>query len=151
VFVLDAADSVTTMSVALNAIATPWVVVLVIGFFRQGHRYDPVDLQAFADGRQGRYWFTSGWNVPAVLAWLAGSVFGMLSVNTELVAGPLADIAGGVDVSALGSGLVAALVYLAAGVLMPRLVDAPSHHRTGAPHPDTRTAHQTAGRPALAT
>jgi purine-cytosine permease-like protein len=128
VFVFDAADSVTTMSVALNAIATPWVVVLVIGFFRQGrHYYDPVDLQAFAHGGRGRYWFTRGWNIPAVLSWLAGSVFGVLSVNTDLVAGPLADIAGGIDVSAVGSGLVAALVYLAAGIVAPRLVDAPLH------------------------
>ena len=49
----------------------------------------------------------------------------MLSVNTELVSGPLADIAGGVDVSALGSGAVAALVYLAAIAVVPGLVDPP--------------------------
>ena len=77
----------------------------------------------FADGRHGRYWFTRGWNVPAVLAWIAGSTFGVLSVNTDLVAGPLADIAGGVDVSALGSGAVAALVYLTAVAVVPARVD----------------------------
>jgi purine-cytosine permease-like protein len=156
VFVFDAADSVTTMSVALNAIATPWVVVLLIGFLRQGRHYDPQDLQAFAHGRKGRYWFSGGWNIPAVLAWLAGSVFGVLSVNTELVAGPLADIAGGVDVSAIGSGLVAALVYLAAGVLVPGMVDAPRHRPAGSDltagsHPAAGTAGQAAERPALAT
>ena len=153
VFVFDAADSVTTMSVALIAVATPWVVVLVIGFFRQGRHYDPHDLQAFAHGRRGRYWFTGGWNVPAVLAWLSGSAFGVLTVNTELLAGPLADIAGGIDVSALGSGLVAALVYLAAGVLVPGLVDAP--RATSAPLVDPAAlegpADLGAGRPALAT
>jgi len=126
VFVFDAAQSVTTMSVALNAVATPWVVVMLIGFLRQRAGYDPHDLQAFAQGRRGRYWFTAGWNVPAVLAWLIGSVFGVLSVNTELVAGPLADIAGGVDISAVGSGLLAALVYLAAGAVAPGSVDAPA-------------------------
>ena len=47
----------------------------------------------------------------------------MLSVNTDLVAGPLADIAGGVDVSALGSGAVAALVYLTAVAVVPARVD----------------------------
>lgn len=125
VFVFDAADSVTTMSVALNAVATPWVVVVLIGFLRLRSGYDPHDLQAFAQGRRGRYWFTAGWNLPAVLAWLAGSVFGVLSVDTELVAGPLAGIAGGVDVSAIGSGLLTALVYLAAGALAPGSVDAP--------------------------
>jgi purine-cytosine permease-like protein len=125
VFVFDAADSVTTMSVALNALATPWVVILLIGFLRHHRHYDPCDLQAFAAGRRGRYWFTRGWNLPAVLAWVAGSTFGVLSVNTELVSGPLADIAGGVDVSALGSGVVAALVYLAAATVVPHLVDPP--------------------------
>jgi hypothetical protein len=60
-----------------------------------------------------------------VLAWLAGSAFGVLAVNTELVAGPLAGIAGGVDVSALGSGAVAALVYLAAAAVVAGLVDPP--------------------------
>jgi purine-cytosine permease-like protein len=123
VFVFDAAESVTTMSVALNALATPWVVILLIGFLRHHRNYDPRDLQAFAEGRHGRYWFTRGWNVPAVLAWIAGSTFGVLSVNTDLVAGPLADIAGGVDVSALGSGAVAALVYLTAVAVVPARVD----------------------------
>ncbi|HVH21136.1 MAG TPA: hypothetical protein VNA11_01640, partial [Pseudonocardia sp.] len=89
----------------------------------------------------------------AVLAWLTGSAFGVLTVNTELLAGPLADIAGGIDVSALGSGLVAALVYLAAGVLVPGLVDAP--RATSAPLVDPAAlegpADLGAGRPALAT
>ena len=66
------------MTVVLNAVITPWVAVLAIGALRtRGVGYDPVDLQAFAHGRRGgRYWFTGGWNVPAVLAWAAGSVFG---------------------------------------------------------------------------
>ena len=76
VFVFDAADSVTTMSVALNALATPWVVILLIGFLRNHRHYDARDLQAFAEGRHGRYWFTRGWNVPAVLvALVAGGVW----------------------------------------------------------------------------
>ena len=67
--------------------------------------------------------------MPAVLAWIAGSTFGVLSVNTDLVSGPLADIAGGVDVSALGSGAVAALVYLTAVAAVPALVDPPRSQR----------------------
>jgi L-serine dehydratase len=52
---------------------------------------DPGDLRAFAQGRRGgRYWFTGGWNVPAVVAWTVGAVFGLLTVNTELYVGPLA-------------------------------------------------------------
>ncbi|MGO7983941.1 cytosine permease, partial [Rhizobium johnstonii] len=73
VFVFDAVDSITAATVLLNAIVTPWVVVIVIGALRRRKKalaYDPSDLQAFANRqRGGRYWFTGGWNLPAVVAW----------------------------------------------------------------------------------
>ena len=112
VFVFDAVESVTAMTVALNAVITPWVAILAIGALRT-KTYDPVDLQAFAHGvKGGRYWFTAGWNLPAVLAWTAGAVFGVLAVNTTLYVGPLADIAGGVDLSTIGSAAIAGLIYV---------------------------------------
>jgi len=113
VFVFDAVESVTAMTVALNAVITPWVAILAIGALRT-KTYDPTDLQAFAQGRHGgRYWFTGGWNVPAAVAWAVGGLFGLLAVNTTLYVGPLADIAGGVDVSTVGSAALAGLIYLA--------------------------------------
>ena len=116
VFVFDAIDSVTAMTVALNAVITPWVAILAIGALRT-KTYDPVDLQAFAQGRRGgRYWFTGGWNMPAVIAWTVGATFGLLAVNTALYVGPLADIAGGVDLSTIGSAALAGLIYVAASL-----------------------------------
>jgi purine-cytosine permease-like protein len=113
VFVFDAVESVTAMTVALNAVITPWVAILAIGALRT-KTYDPTDLQAFAHGRHGgRYWFTGGWNVQAVVAWTVGAVFGLLAVNTTLYVGPLADIAGGVDLSTVGSAALAGLLYVA--------------------------------------
>lgn len=113
VFVFDAVQSVTAMTIALNAVITPWVAILAIGALRTG-TYDPTDLQAFAHGRRGgQYWFTGGWNVPAVVAWSVGAGFGLLTVNTELYVGPLAEIAGGVDLSTVGSAALAVLIYLA--------------------------------------
>jgi len=112
VFVFDAVESVTAMTVALNAVITPWVAILAVGALRT-KTYDPVDLQAFAHGVQGgRYWFTGGWNLPAVAAWTAGATFGVLAVNTALYVGPLADIAGGVDLSTIGSAAIAGLIYV---------------------------------------
>ena len=52
VFVFDAVESVTAMTVALNAVITPWVAILAIGALRT-KTYDPTDLQAFAHGRHG--------------------------------------------------------------------------------------------------
>jgi purine-cytosine permease-like protein len=114
VFVFDAVESVTAMTVALNAVITPWVAILAIGALRT-RGYDPTDLQAFAHGRHGgRYWFTGGWNLPAVAAWAIGGAFGLLAVNTTLYVGPLAGIAGGVDVSTLGSAVLAGVLYFCA-------------------------------------
>lgn len=124
VFVVDAVDSITAMTLVLNAFAGPWVAVNVIGFLvaRRG-AYDQRDVQAFNEGRHGgRYWFTHGWNLRAVLPWAAGSAFGLLSVNTALYAGPLADIAGGVDVSLLGSAVIAGCGYLVALWVWPENV-----------------------------
>ncbi|MFI9504859.1 purine-cytosine permease family protein [Nocardia sp. NPDC052566] len=116
VFVFDAVDSVSAISVILNAVVTPWAVIMVIGAMRRRVRgYDVVDLQAFAQGRKGgRYWYTGGWHFAAVLAWGAGAIVGLLAIHTTLYAGPISQIAGGIDISVIGSGLVAAAVYLAA-------------------------------------
>src|SRR5262249_54808761 len=126
VFVFNAVDSITAATVVLNAVATPWTVILVIGALRRRAKgYDWYDLQAFAQRRHGgRYWFTGGWNIPAVIAFLAGTTFGLLAVNTQLYAGPLSDILHGIDPSAIGSGLVTALIYLAAIAFARRYVDA---------------------------
>jgi purine-cytosine permease-like protein len=51
--------------------------------------------------------------VPAVVAWSVGAGFGLLTVNTELYVGPLAEIAGGVDLGTVGSAALAVLIYLA--------------------------------------
>ena len=110
-FVLDAVDSITALSLVLNALAAPWVAVLLVGLVSSRGRYDPQDLQVFNEGRiGGRYWFTRGWNLHAIAAWAAGAAFGLLTVNTSLYAGPLADLAGGVDVSLVGSALIATVI-----------------------------------------
>ncbi|GAF49935.1 putative NCS1 family transporter [Rhodococcus wratislaviensis NBRC 100605] len=124
VFVVDAVDSITAMTLVLNGFAAPWVAINVAGFLvaRRG-QYDAVDLQVFNLGRKGgRYWFTGGWNLRAVIPWAAGSVFGVLAVDTSLYSGPLADIAHGVDVSLVGSSAIAVAGYLVALRLWPEHV-----------------------------
>jgi purine-cytosine permease-like protein len=120
-FALDAVDSITAMTLVLNGVAVPWVVINVLGFLvaRRG-RYDAHDLQAFNEGRRGgRYWFTGGWNLRAMAGWAAGSAFGLCAVSTSLYTGPLANVAGGIDISLAGSALIAAAVYLLALLISP--------------------------------
>ena len=97
------------------------MVVNLVGFlFARRGRYDPDDLQAFNQGRRGgRYWFTGGWNLRAVGAWAAGSVFGLLAVETELYTGPLAHVANGVDISLVGSAVIAGITYVIALAAWP--------------------------------
>jgi uncharacterized protein (TIGR03382 family) len=120
-FVFDAVDSITAMTLVLNGPAAPWVVVNLLGFLvARRRRYHADDLQVFNRGeRGGRYWFTGGWNLRAVGAWAAGAAFGLLAVDTQLYTGPLAGLAGGVDLSLAGSAAIAAAVYVAALKLWP--------------------------------
>lgn len=122
-FVFNAVDSITAATLLLNALMSPWVVILAIGAIRcRSGRYDPRDLQAFAERRRGgRYWFAGGWNVPATVAWFAGSVLGVLTVNSApLYVGPMADVAGGIDVSMFGSMAISAVIYLLALKIWPQ-------------------------------
>lgn len=112
----DVQGSIAAGLLVLAEISAPWAVVVGIDFLRSGGRYDADDLQVFNRGETGgRYWFTSGWNVPAVVAWAAGAVVGVLTVQTALFLGPFALVAGGYDISLLAGAVVAAVVYLALG------------------------------------
>lgn len=126
VFAIDAVDAITAMTLILNGVAGPWVAINVVGFLvaRRGV-YDPTDLQVFNEGRTGgRYWFTAGWDLRAVIPFALASVCGILAVSTTVYVGPLADVAGGVDVSLLGAGLIAALGYLVTLRIWPEPIKA---------------------------
>lgn len=121
VIATDAISSITAMTVVLNAFAGPWVIVNGIGFLvaRRG-RYDPVALQRFGLGMSGgRYWFWHGWNPRAIVPFLAGSLIGLLTVQNELYDAPLANLAGGLDLSLPLSIAVAGGLYLLALRLWP--------------------------------
>ena len=112
-FVWDAEVAVTAFVVFLTSLATPWAAVTLIGLWRTRGRFDQLDLQVFNQRRTGgRYWYSGGWNPAAVLAWLVGSVVGILSNATASFTGPIANALGGVDASFVTSGLAAAAAYL---------------------------------------
>nr|WP_314841487.1 cytosine permease [uncultured Microbacterium sp.] len=120
VFVFNAVDSISALALLMNAMITPWVVVMVIGLFRRRRvGYDAHALQAFARHEKGgRYWYSGGWNVPAVIAWAAGALFGVLAVTATGYVGPLANLAGGIDISIIGSATITAVLYLLLAPLM---------------------------------
>lgn len=126
-FVWDAQAAVTTFSVVLTSLATPWAVITLLGYRRVAGRFDTDGLQVFNRRRHGGpYWFTHGWNVPTVLAWAAGSAVGVASNATESFTGPVAAWFGGIDVSFLTSGLAAGACWLALVRLRPAMHVAPA-------------------------
>jgi purine-cytosine permease-like protein len=119
-FVWDAEDAVIAFALLLTAVATPWMGVTLAGFVLARGRYSPADLQVFNERRRGgMYWFSGGWNVRAVVAWLLGSAVGLACSSTTIYAGPLADVAGGVDLSFIAGLVVGALAYVAIRVVLP--------------------------------
>jgi len=125
-FAWSAEESVIAFALLLTALATPWMGVTLAGFALARGRYVAGDLQVFNERRRGgRYWFSGGWNVRALIAWLSGSLVGLLCSNTTLYAGPLADVAGGVDLSFIGGGVTGALAYVAIRAAFPETAAAP--------------------------
>jgi purine-cytosine permease-like protein len=119
-FVWDAESAVTTFVLVLSSLAVPWATITLIGFARARGRIDADALQVFNQGRRdGRYWYSRGWNVNATAAWVIGSVAGVLANSTDSFTGPVAGWAGGVDLSVATSALAAAGAYLVLERLRP--------------------------------
>ena len=132
-FVWSAAASVTTFVVVLTSLATPWAVITLLGHWWVRGRYVESALQIFNQRRTGGdYWYRGGWNSAALVAWALGSVVGVLSNATESFTGPVADVFGGVDLSFVTSGAVAAVVYWAMLRLAPGALHRPGATRTAA-------------------
>ena len=106
--------SIAAALLILAELSAPWAVIVGIGYLRTGGRYDADDLQVFNRGRTGgRYWYQGGWSWQAVVSWAAGSVVGLLMIQTQLFSGPLSQVAGGVDISLIAASVVAGVLYLA--------------------------------------
>lgn len=119
-FVFNLVDTVNAFTTLILVLAAPWVSILLVGYLtRRGH-YLVEDLQVFNRGQEGgAYWFTRGYNIRSMTAWGIGAALGVLTANTTLIAGPLKDIAGGIDISFFLSFIVSGGVYYGALHLFP--------------------------------
>ncbi|MFG2816110.1 purine-cytosine permease family protein [Streptomyces sp. NPDC048410] len=120
-FALDLVQSISTFATMIITCTTPWMVVMILGFFTRRGWYDPEALQVFnRRQRGGRYWFTHGWNWRGMTAWWVSALLGVLFTNIPgQFVGPLGDLANGVDISLPLSLAVAAVLYLALLWLFP--------------------------------
>jgi purine-cytosine permease-like protein len=120
-FGLDLVRSISTFATMIITCTTPWMVVMILGFWTRRGWYDPEALQVFnRRQRGGRYWFAHGWNWRGMTAWWVSALLGVLFTNIPgQFVGPLGDLAGGVDISLPLSLVVSAVLFLTLLRLFP--------------------------------
>ncbi|BDH12161.1 purine-cytosine permease family protein [Streptomyces hygroscopicus] len=120
-FGLDLVQSISTFATLIVTCTTPWMVVMMLGFFTRRGWYDPDALQVFnRRQRGGRYWFTHGWNWRGLTAWWVSAVVGVVFTNIPgQFVGPLGGLANGIDISLPLSLATAAVLFLALLALFP--------------------------------
>lgn len=116
-FLFDAEAAVTNSVLFLTALATAWASISMFMYWRTRGSFDLVDLQAFNSGKSGgKYWYSSGWNLKAVVAWVLGSALGIFAISSADYVGPISEALGGVDLSVPTAALVAIAVLTVLGL-----------------------------------
>jgi purine-cytosine permease-like protein len=120
-FGFNLVDAITTFVSLIVVMTTPWMVVMMVGYFLRRGYYLPEALQVFNRGQEGgAYWFDGGWNLPGMAAWLLSAALALLMVNIPgHFVGWLGTLAGGVDISLLAALVLPALLYPALLFLAP--------------------------------
>jgi purine-cytosine permease-like protein len=121
----DAIKSIEAFATLMVVTCTPWMVIMTIGHLMCHGRYEPRDLQAFADdrGTTGVYWFTRGFNPRALVAWAAAVAIGTLFTSTSIVTGPLTRHVSGIDLSFTSAAVVGGALYYALARIFPAVVE----------------------------
>ena len=142
-FGFNLVDAITTFVSLIVVTTTPWMVVMMIGYYVRRGWYQPDAMQVFNRGqRGGLYWFHGGWNLQGVIAWVLSALLALLMVNMPgHFVGWLGRIAGDLDLSLLAALILPALLYPALLYLAPepRAVYGPLGPR-GVPAADTAIA-----------
>jgi purine-cytosine permease-like protein len=116
----NAIESIEAFATLMVVTCTPWMVIMTIGHLLRHGRYEPMDLQAFADrAKTGVYWFTGGFNIRALVAWGAAVAVGMLFTSTSIIDGPLTRHVSGIDLSFTSAAVVGGVLYYALVKIFP--------------------------------
>ena len=113
-FAYNLVSAASAFLIILIVVTAPWLVINLLGYAFCRGRYYAQDLQVFNLSPRiagGAYWFSHGWNIAAMLAWLPAIVIGVLFVNTTLYVGPWANAAGGIDLSFISAAVIGGLLY----------------------------------------
>ncbi|MER5252586.1 cytosine permease [Streptomyces sp. NPDC002855] len=109
-FLTDFTESLLSFLSLLIIVFAPWGGVFLADMLLRRCRYDTGALHT--TGREGAYWYRSGFHPAGMAALVAGMAFAALTCDSELWTGPLVAPLGGGDLTLLGS-VVAGLTYWA--------------------------------------
>lgn len=105
--------AVNLMLQFLVIVTGPAMAIFVTDVILRRNRYRGAEL--FDERRGAKYWYSGGWSIPGMAAFLLGGVATALFLSTEIWSGPISEAMGYIDLSVpVGMG-VASLVY--AGLL----------------------------------
>ncbi|NHM31357.1 purine-cytosine permease family protein [Neobacillus terrae] len=108
VFVYDLLDLINAFVTLIVVAISPWLTIKLVGYYLVKGQYDPLDLH---QAKGGSYWYSNGYNIPAIISWVLGLIVGLLFTNTTVFAGPLANTFGGIDVSFVSSAILGAALF----------------------------------------
>jgi purine-cytosine permease-like protein len=112
-FGFNLVDAITTFVSLIVVTTSPWMVIMMIGYFVRRGWYLPEAMQVFNRGQQGGpYWFFGGWNLQGMSAWVisAGVALPMVNMPGHFV-GWLGHVSGDLDLSLLAALVLPAILY----------------------------------------
>ncbi|MDQ0217408.1 nitrate reductase [Peribacillus cavernae] len=108
IFVYDITNLINAFVVALTVGISPWLTINLVGLSLFKAQYSPLELH---QNKESRYWYSNGFNKPAITSWIVAVIIGLLFTATSFFSGPFVNLVGGVDVSFVSSAVVGAALY----------------------------------------
>jgi purine-cytosine permease-like protein len=107
-----APDFIDTLNSALElgvAVMCPLITVYGVDIWLRKNRYDGIELNR--TDKKSAFWYSGGVFWPGVIALVVASTVAVLSSNTTLYVGPIAEMLDGADLSSLVAPVLAAAIY----------------------------------------
>ncbi|CAB4543576.1 MAG: nitrate reductase [Actinobacteria bacterium] len=111
VLVWDFIDAMNTLLQLIVVTVAPLISLYLADMWLRRNKYDGPALEAATKG--GKYWYTNGYNVAGIIAFLAGFTAAVLTVYTDFYQGPILGLLGGLDISFEVGILLPAFIYIA--------------------------------------
>ena len=111
VVVLNAIDSILDLVEVVTILITPWMVINIIGFIRGDAVINSDEIQKLSPQNPGIYWYSHGFNWPAISSWVIAIICGFLFINSGPMVGPLSKYFYNIDLSFTASALFGAVAY----------------------------------------